>query len=57
MMQNTTTTQQIQAQLFQARQAKLEELRNQKAMMDKIQAEVDALDSKIADNERLSDNS
>ena len=56
-IQDPTTTQKIQAQLFQARQIKLEELHDQQAMIDRIQAEVDALDAKIADNERLSDHS
>ena len=52
-----TTTQKIQAQLFQARQIKLEELHAQQAMVEKTQAEVEALDAKIADNEKLSDHS
>ena len=56
-IQDPTTTQKIQAQLFQARQIKLEELRDQKAIVESTQAEVDALDEKIADNERLSDHS
>lgn len=56
-IQDPTTTQKIQAQLFQARQIKLEELHSQQAMVERTQAEVDALDEKIADNERLSDNS
>ena len=56
-IQDPTTTQKIQAQLFQARQIKLEELRAQQAIVEKTQSEVDELDSKIADNERLSDHS
>jgi hypothetical protein len=56
-MQDPTTTQKIQAQLFQARQIKLEELHAQQAMIERTQAEVAALDAKIAYNERLSDHS
>lgn len=56
-IQDPTTTQKIQAQLFQARQMKLEELHAQQAMIERTQAEVDALDSKIADNESISDHS
>jgi hypothetical protein len=57
MQDPTTTTQKIQAQLFQARQIKLEELHAQQAMIERTQAEVAALDAKIAYNERLSDHS
>ncbi len=56
-IQDPTTTQKIQAQLFQARQMKLEELHDQQAMIERTQAEVEALDAKIADNEKLSDHS
>ena len=56
-VQQKTNTLKIQAQHFQARQLILEEIKSQQERLENLQDELNRLDSKIADTERLSDNS
>ena len=52
-----TSTLKIQAQHFQARQKVLDEIKVEQERLENLKDELSRIDSKIADNERMSDDS
>lgn len=56
-MEQKTSTLKIQAQHFQARQKVLDEIKVEQERLENLKDELSRIDSKIADSERMSDNS
>ena len=56
-MEQKTSTLKILAQHFQARQKVLDEIKAEQERLKNLKDELSRIDSKIADSERMSDNS